>query len=238
MAARTDPSGLISGVYPLSDTARSIRAPGLGVSGAEVASSRPDASDGELVRRTLAGSGRAFHDLVKRFERPVLTVIRRMVDDRQLAEDLAQETFVKAYRALGRYDPSRKLASWLFKIAHNTTLDHLRRRQLDTVPFEASSADGKDHWEIHEAPEDEAPDRRLEQRQARSALARALGRLKPSYREILLLRFQQGLAYREIADVMGLEMNPVKVQLHRARKLLAGELEGAGLVAPERFRGG
>lgn len=213
-------------------------AQGVGPFGAEVAKSSRETSDAALVRQTLAGSGRAFHDLVRRFERPVLTVILRMVDDRQLAEDLAQETFVKAHRALDRYDPRRKLASWLFKIAHNTTIDHLRRRQLDTVPLEASTSDGEERWEIHETPEDEAPDRRLEQREARSAVARALGRLKPTYREILLLRFQQGLAYREIAEVMGLEMNTVKVQLHRARKLLATELEGAGVVAPERFRGG
>ena len=193
-------------------------------------------SDAELVRRTLEGSGQAFYDLVRRFERPVLTVIQRMVRDRELAEDLAQETFVKAHRALARYDARRKLASWLFKIAHNTAIDHLRRKQLDTVPLEASSADGEEQWEIHEAPEDEGPERRLEQKQARGAVARALGQLKPRYREILLLRFQQGLAYHEIAEVMGLKMNTVKVQLHRARKQLASELEGAGMAPPDRFR--
>ncbi len=188
-------------------------------------------NDAELVARVLDGSAAAFRGLVERYQRPVLSVIARMVGDPTLAEDLAQEVFVKAYRKLHTYDPRRKLASWLFKIAHNTTIDHLRRARLDTVPLETTTADGEDSWETLRASEAEGPERRAEAAQLIAGLEAALGRLRPSYREILLLRFQQGLAYHEIVEVTGLSMGTVKVRLHRARKRLAAELAKAGFAA-------
>ncbi len=181
-------------------------------------------NDTELVARALGGSADAFRLLVERYQRPILSLIARMVDDRSLAEDLAQETFVKAYRKLGTFDPNRKLSSWLFKIAHNTTLDHLRRGRLETVNLEATTAGGDESWEVLRADEAEEPDHRAERSQLMARLDAALGRLKPGYREILLLRFKEGLAYHEIAEVTGLAMGTVKVRLHRARKRLAAEM--------------
>ncbi len=193
-------------------------------------------NDAELVARTLDGSADAFRRLVERYQRPVLSVIARMVGDPATAEDLAQEAFVKAYRKLRTFDHRRKLSSWLFKIAHNTTIDHLRRARLDTVPLETTAADGENSWETLRASEDEGPERRAEVSQLVAGLDAALGRLKPSYREILLLRFQQGLAYHEIAEVTGVAIGTVKVRLHRARKKLAAELTAAGFGAPGRKR--
>ncbi len=199
-------------------------------------SGTPSPTDDELVLATLAGSAEAFRLLVERFQRPVLSVIVRMVSDRSLAEDLAQEVFVKAYYKLGLFDRQRKLSSWLFKIAHNTTVDYLRRSQLDTVPLEASTAEGNESWEVLPNRDEDGPEGRAEHAQLVRALSAALGRLPPHYREILLLRFQQGLAYHEIADVMGLAMGTVKVQLHRARKRLAAELDEAGFAPPGRWQ--
>lgn len=197
----------------------------------------PQLGDGELAQRALAGSSEAYRRLVKRFERPLLSLIRRMVQDPVVAEDLAQEAFVKAFRNLERYDPQRKFSSWLFKIAHNTTLDHLRRRRLDTVPLEVQSDDGDDSWEVLSAPQEAEPEFRAQQKEMAGAVSKALGRLKPAYREILLLRFHQGFAYHEIAEITGLKMGTVKVHLHRARKLLAAELEKAGVEGLERWHG-
>jgi RNA polymerase sigma-70 factor (ECF subfamily) len=186
--------------------------------------------DAELVRRALAGSGEAYREIVRRFERPVMSLIVRMVRDPATAEDLAQETFVKAFRNLRRYDPRRKLASWLFKIAHNATLDHLRKKSLDTVPLEPADAAGEGSWEVLSAPAAWAPDRRAESAELLAGLDRALARMRPNYREILLLRFREGLAYRDLAEVMELPMGTVKIQLHRARKQLLHELEKLGLA--------
>ncbi len=184
----------------------------------------PRDDDATLVVRTLDGSADAFRRLVERYQRPVLSLIARMVGDPALAEDLAQEVFVKAYRKLATFDHRRKLSSWLFKIAHNTTIDHLRRVRPETVPLEATAADGEESWEVLRADESGNPDRRAERSELMAGLEAALRRLNPDYREILLLRFREGLAYHEIAEVTGLAMGTVKVRLHRARKRLAAEM--------------
>ena len=84
-------------------------------------------AEARLVSDALGGSQPAFEQIVRRYQRPVISLIVRMIGDRAQAEDLAQETFVKAFRNLKSFDPTRRLSSWLFRIAHNTTLDALRR---------------------------------------------------------------------------------------------------------------
>ena len=95
-------------------------------------------SDPDLVGLCKRGDERAAAELLRRFERPVFSLIYRMVRDRELAEDLAQEAFVRAFNNLGRYDPSFKFSSWLFKVAYNLTIDHLRKKRLDTVSIHGS----------------------------------------------------------------------------------------------------
>ena len=194
-----------------------------------------DLTDSQLVARALEGAPEAYRELVRRFQRPVLSLIQRMLGDPFEAEDLAQEVFIKAFRHLERFDRRRKLSSWLFKIAHNTTIDRLRRNRPEIVPLEASTGDGEETWEVLPAPEEQAPDRLVERSETAAAVDAALERLRPQYREVLVLRFQHGLAYQEIADVLGLAMGTVKIHLHRARKQLAAELVRSGFEAPARF---
>jgi RNA polymerase sigma-70 factor (ECF subfamily) len=89
--------------------------------------------DAELVERVVDGDGDAFRQLVERYQRPVYGLLLRMVRTPALAEDLAQETLIKAYRAIATFDRSRRFSSWLFKIAHNTAIDHLRKKSPPTV---------------------------------------------------------------------------------------------------------
>lgn len=192
------------------------------------------ASDEELVRLALAGSSDAYRQLVNRFQKPVISLIARMVGDLSLAEDLAQESFVRAFDRLASFDASRKFSSWLFKIAHNRTLDHLRLKKPKTVPLEPAGGDGE-RFEVLEAPEASGPYRRAESAELASTIDLALAAMRENYREILVLRFQGGLRYHEIAEVTGLSMAAVKVQLHRARKQLAKELAARGFEAPESF---
>ncbi|MEM9554334.1 MAG: sigma-70 family RNA polymerase sigma factor [Acidobacteriota bacterium] len=192
------------------------------------------ALDDRLVAATLAGSPDAFRALVERYQRPVLSLIGRMVQDPTLAEDLAQDAFVNAYRRLDTYVPGRKFSSWLFKIAHNRTIDHLRLKRFDAESLEGDSDDGPRHDPA--APEASvSPHRHAEASELRAAVAAAFERLSPMAREVLSLRFEQGLAYQEIADVTGVTLNTVKVRLHRARKALARELEALGVEAPAAF---
>jgi RNA polymerase sigma-70 factor, ECF subfamily len=191
-------------------------------------------TDAELVAGALAGSQEACRELVTRFERPVFSVIYRMVRDEGTAEDLAQESFVKAFRSLGSYDHSRKFASWLFKIAHNTTIDHLRRTSLDTVPLEPGKAPGgEEKGGLAAVLADEtleAPDARAERHDLGRALERAVARLRPEYREAVLLFYGEGVPYQEICEITGLPMGTLKTHLHRARKELAQAMRDMGFA--------
>ena len=185
-------------------------------------------TDAELVASTLRGSQEAFRDLVLRFERPVYALILRMVRDAETAEDLAQEVFVKAYRHLASYDPRRKFASWLFKVAHNTTIDHLRRAQLDTVPLAAEQEDGGGLLAVLADTSAESPAAAAERRAMARALERAIRGLRPDYREAVVLRYIEGLSYEEIAEALAQPLGTVKTNLHRARKQMATALSAAG----------
>ena len=185
--------------------------------------------DEKWVRQTLAGSEEAFAEIVQRYQRPVFSVIVRMVRDAGLAEDLTQETFIKAFRALKSFDPKRKLSSWLFTIAHNTAIDHLRKKTPQTVPLEAED-EGQDMLETLPATDAETPERAAMSRELGLAFERELRAMRPEYAEILVLRFQEGLAYEEISEVTGLPIGTVKTHLFRARRQLAKRLARHGLT--------
>jgi len=198
---------------------------------AEGADERPEerapVADPDGARLAVAaakGSADAFRAIVERHQQSVYRLVVRMVRDPALAEDIAQETFLKAYRALPGYDPRWKLSSWLLKIAHNPTIDHLRRQRLDTTPLEVGP-DVEGGSPLDRLVDSSVVDaeRKVRGKALARALQDALAELDPAYRELLLLRFQEGLAYQEIAEVTGLPLGTVKVRLHRGRKRL-GEL--------------
>jgi RNA polymerase sigma-70 factor (ECF subfamily) len=190
-------------------------------------------TDAELVAEALGGAEEAFREIVVRFERPIYSLIVRMVQDPAMAEDLAQEVFVKAFRRLDTYDPVRKLSSWLFKVAHNTTIDHLRRHAPETVPLEGGKKkDDDDHRGglaavlADETTED--PAAAAERKDMARSLERAISRLRPDYREVVVLFYIEGASYQEICDALDLPLGTVKTNLHRARKELAEEMKTLG----------
>jgi RNA polymerase sigma-70 factor (ECF subfamily) len=179
----------------------------------------------------LAQQGRdsAFRELIRRYERPVFSLIFRMVRDRELAEDLAQDTFIKVLNHIDRYRPEFKLSSWLFKIANNVAIDHLRRRQLDTI-----SIDGSPHAQTAEAIEatsfdvvgqQESALEEIEARELGTAIERAITGLRPEYRSCIMLRHVEGRSYEEIAATLDLPLGTVKTYIHRARHELRRALE-------------
>jgi RNA polymerase sigma-70 factor (ECF subfamily) len=186
-------------------------------------------TDAELVASALRGREEACRELVKRFERPVYTLLLRMVQNSATAEDLAQEVFVKAFRRLDSYDPQWKLSSWLFKIAHNTAIDHLRRGVPETVPIAGGGDEGEGSLAaVLSDPTAESPLAAAQRRDLARSLERAIARLRPEYRQAVLMFYVQGASYQEICDVSGLPLGTVKTNLHRARKELAALMTGAG----------
>jgi len=181
--------------------------------------------DRELA--TLAARGRepAFREILSRYERPVFSLVFRMVRDRTLAEDLAQEAFIRAFNAIGSYKTSYKFSNWIFKIANNHTIDHLRRKKLDTVSIDgsphATSAEEASQSSIVIESRDENPAEYVEHRELGTQIEGAIGELREEYRTVILLRHVEGYAYDEIAEIMDLPLGTVKTYLHRAR----GELK-------------
>ena len=186
-------------------------------------------TDTELVTSALGGSQDACRELVTRFERPVYSLVLRMVQDPGVAEDLAQEVFVKAFRRLNTYDSRWKFSSWLFKIAHNTTIDHLRRGVPETVPLETGVEDDRGSLAAILADETvEDPQAAAERRDLGRALERAISSLRPDYRVAVLMFYVHGASYQEICEATGLPLGTVKTNLHRARKELAQMMGGLG----------
>jgi len=192
-----------------------------------VASSRPEwdgLSDQQVVLLARSGKETAYRELIRRYERPVFALLFRMVRDRELAEDLAQETFVKALNAIESYRPEFKFSSWIFKIGNNAAIDHLRRRELDTL-----SLDGSPHAETPEAMQatalqigarQESPLDTVEAKELGGAIEAAIGSLRPEYRSCILLRHVEGRPYEEIAEILNLPLGTVKTYIHRARNEL------------------
>jgi RNA polymerase sigma-70 factor (ECF subfamily) len=152
-----------------------------------------------------------------------------MVRDREKAEDLTQETFIKVLNAIERYDPSFKFSSWIFKIAHNTSLDHLRKKEPETLSMQGSP-NARTDAEIEASsinPEsgDENPEQFTSNRELGSEIDRAIGRLRPEYRTAIVLCHIEGRPYEEIAEIMDVPLGTVKTYIHRARNDLKKQLE-------------
>ena len=188
---------------------------------------RPDlasATDQEVVVLAKDGRDAAYRELVRRYERPVFSLVYRMVRDRELAEDLAQETFVKALNAIESYRPEFKFSSWIFKIANNAAIDHLRRRELDTLSLDGSpnaeTPDAVEATALQISDRTETPLEELEARELGGAIEVAIGLLRPEYRACILLRHVEGRPYEEIAEMLSLPLGTVKTYIHRARNEL------------------
>ncbi len=186
-------------------------------------------SDQDLARLCLKGDERAARELVERFQRPVYSLVYRMVRDRELAEDLTQEVFVRTFNNLQRYDRSYKFSSWLFKIAYNLTVDHLRKKQVKTISMHGSpdavTAERQEATSLALESGEERPDAVVEARELAGYLEEAIGELRPEYRTAILLRHVEGRAYEEISDIMGVPLGTVKTYIFRARRELRDLLE-------------
>ena len=185
--------------------------------------------DADVVTLAQEGRDSAYRELIRRYERPVFSLVIRMVRDRETAEDLAQETFIKVLNHIDRYRPEFKFSSWLFKIANNVAIDHLRRRTIPTVSIDgAPDAATAARIEATSFDLDSGGETALEELEARelgTAIERAIGRLRPEYRACIMLRHVEGRSYEEIAATLDLPLGTVKTYIHRARHELRRELE-------------
>src|SRR2546426_5842658 len=145
------------------------------------------ASDPEVVAWAQQGQEAAFRELVRRYERPIFSLLYRMVRDRALADDLAQETFIKVLNGIGSYNPPFKFSSWVFKIANKAAIDHLRKRGLGTLSLDgsppATTPEQMHATALQLGDRGESPLAELEARELGGAIERAIARLRPERSE-------------------------------------------------------
>jgi len=178
-----------------------------------------------IVRRCLAGDEKAYRELVEMYQPQVYSLAMRMVRRAEDAEDLTQETFVRVFRALDRYDLSRSFAAWVVTIASRLCIDHIRRRKFRPISLTQREKGSDEEYEIEvEDPgpkPDEVATRAEEERHTRELI----DGLPPHYRIVILLRHQQDLSYEEISAALHLPLGTVKARIHRARALLKERIE-------------
>ena len=192
-------------------------------------------TDASLVEQALAGSQEAYRVLVERHGRPVLTLIARMVRDQGVAEELAQDAFVKAFGALRSFDPAYKFSNWMLRIAHNVAIDHLRKARPPVVSID-DNASGRDLADVLADGREPSAFEHAVRGDFRADLEAALARLRPEFRRLVVMRYIEDLSYEDIAEVVGLPLGTVKSHLHRARAALGKLLVESGW-GPEPTRG-
>lgn len=185
-----------------------------------------DHDDASVIRRCQEGDERAYRELVQRFQRPVFSVAFRMVRSSEDAEDITQETFVRVFRAIDRYDPARSFEAWLFTITTRLCIDLIRRRRVRPVSLTRQDPESGEESTIDIEDTglgpDEVTSNAEEERHAKSLI----DSLPPHYRIVVMLRHQQDLSYEEIAETLSLPLGTVKARIHRARAILKDRLEG------------
>jgi RNA polymerase sigma-70 factor (ECF subfamily) len=179
--------------------------------------------DAALVAEYLGGRRRAFQELADRYHQRLLNFIYRTIGDRDRAEDLVQETFVRVYRHLHRFDPTKKFSTWIYTIASNLAKNELRNRSRNPmVLFQAI----KKNWEADHRPlqwEDSSysPDDLFRKRHLREQVEKAVAELPEHHRVVFVLREMEGKTYEEISEITGVTLGTVKSRLNRARNRFA-----------------
>lgn len=168
-----------------------------------------------------------FEVLVQRYQARIHSHVARIVGNREDALDLSQEIFVKVFQALNRYNPEFKFSTWVFRIAGNAAIDHLRKRRPRTIPLEQPEPGGQGKPSSFEyRSNDLDPYGELRNTQRGRAISEAILRLPPEFRELITLRHFTGLSYEEIAQIKGMPLGTVKNKLFRARAVLKEWLSG------------
>jgi RNA polymerase sigma-70 factor (ECF subfamily) len=179
--------------------------------------------DFELVLAARSGNEKAFAQLMKRYKDAIYFMLLKMVYNKADAEDLTIEAFGKAFVNINLYEPQFAFSTWLFRIASNNAIDHMRKKRVNTVPLDTSS--GHDpHTGIdynYNVPSDaDNPEDSIIKSQKAVVLRKAVSMLKPRYRTLLELRYFKEYSYSEIAEELNLPLGTVKVQLFRSREML------------------
>jgi RNA polymerase sigma-70 factor, ECF subfamily len=177
----------------------------------------------DLVEAHLAGDDRAFPELVHRYRDGLLNLVSRMIGDRERAEDLVQEAFIRVYRHLHRFDRSRKFSTWVYTIASNLAKNELRNRSRNPlVLYQSLRPRGdEDRHPVQFEAAGTRPDDMFASRHLRELVERTVATLSPHHQAVFVMREVEGRSYEEIARLTGCTLGTVKSRLNRARHAFA-----------------
>jgi RNA polymerase sigma-70 factor (ECF subfamily) len=189
----------------------------------EATPAQPDASELDLVKRCQAGQAEAFDELVTRYRTRVFAMIYNMVHNEQDAWDLAQESFIKAWKSIGRFRGRSSFYTWVYRIVMNVTIDWLRKRQVKGAGTEFD--DSIQLREIDPASKtvpkaDPPPHAQMERDEVRERINKAISQLSPEHRAVILMKEIEEMQYHEIAETLGCSIGTVMSRLFYARKKL------------------
>ncbi|GGL64493.1 RNA polymerase sigma factor SigW [Sporolactobacillus putidus] len=173
-----------------------------------------------LIRRVKKGDHQAFAELVDRYKNSVFAICLRMVGNRQEAEDLSQETFIRAYKHIDQFDNDRNFSTWLFRIATNLSIDSLRRKKPSvSLDAELPGAEGLALKELLSGGET-MPDEQIVRAEMEKIIQHEISLLPEKYRSAVILKYIEDLSLKEISEIMGIPVGTVKTRIHRGREML------------------
>ena len=188
--------------------------------------------DAQIVRRVLRGRKDEFSLILERYQRPIFNFIYRFYGSYEIAEELTQDTFLRCYQFLKSYDRKRKFSTWLYTVAKNLCIDHLKKqRKAREISLDQALPALERHEAIRSAETD--PQVACIRSQEDARLLEALGKLEPSRRVVLILYYFQGLSYQEIGEALSVPVSTVKIRIFRAKKALLEIMKDAPDPAEE-----
>ncbi len=184
-----------------------------------------DISDAELIKAFKEGDSGALDELIGRHKNRLYAYLLRLVRDRDAADDLLQEVFIKVIKKLGSYGERDKFSAWLFTVAHHAVMDHFRSdRRRREESLDAAGEDSAPLVDTLASPEP-GPDKILEEAERAAGLQAAFDRLSADQRELFIMRHYSGLSFKEIADILGLPIGTVLARMSRAMAKLRQEMQ-------------
>lgn len=184
----------------------------------------PEENINKIIRRALSGDQSAYEALLKRYKGGIHNMIYQMVKNREEAEDLVQETFIKAFHALESYNDNYAFSTWLYKIAFNHCIDAIRKKKLKTLPLDKpiQLRDGEVRHEIHD--DTHSPEGNYLFSEKKKRIQESIQSLPKRYREAIILRHQEERSYEEISEILNIPLGTVKARIFRAREMLKKKL--------------
>ncbi len=190
----------------------------------------PDEPESRLIERLAARDERAFNELVRAYERRVLTLVMRMLGNAAEAEDVAQEVFVQVFKAIGTFRGDSKLSTWIYRIAINLCKNRVKYLKVRHTEKQDELGDAEEKGALGGSRRGnvgalERPDEMMSGKQVEQIVQRAILELEPTFRECLVLRDVEELSYEQIEEITGLPIGTVKSRIHRARAQLREAVE-------------